>query len=242
MRGGPRRWARNLPAPHHAGSEDASFAGGTPAGDGWWAAVADGVGASPGGREASAAAVAEVERWLGHAAPDGPGLEELFRGVCRRLAAIERSEPALQGLATTLTVLADGPSGLWVAHLGDSRAYRCGVQGVRRLTSDHRVDSGAQSFLTRAVTAAGAHRPQVAGSARPAAGEWFLLCTDGVWSACAPEALDRALAGGPGTAAAFLDALAESRRDDFCCVLLEIPGTPTEPGPDGRRAPTRPLA
>ena len=235
MNGGGGPWVFNLPARHHAVSEDSAFVG---AGQGgWWAAVADGVGSAPGGREASEAAVAEVARGAEAAVPGREALLDVCRGAARRLSAVEGAQPQLRGLATTLAVLGCGPDGLWVAHLGDSRVYGARRDGVRVLTADHRVASGPQSFLTRAVTARGEHTPDVRPLPGAEAGDLFLLCTDGVWSAAGPGALERALAAGPGTARAFLGDLADRRRDDFCYVLLEV--AVAQPS---RRSATRPLA
>lgn len=242
----PRAWVLNRPAPHHSASEDAAFSLPAAAGGVWWAAVADGVGSAPGGRLASAAAVAATECWTRQGPPGRGRLDALFRAAALRLADLERDDVGLRGLATTLTVLGLAADAVWVAHMGDCRLYRANRAGVCRLTADHRLEPDGQPFLTRAVTAAGTHRPDVARLPAPEPGELLLLCTDGVWSAAEPGALESALLLGAERTTRFLLDLAERRRDDFCCVLLNLgPGTANrEPFAGGcarGRTPTRPL-
>jgi protein phosphatase len=172
--------------------------------------VADGVGGTRGGEEASALAVDTVEGfvlnaldWCTH--PQGPeGLRVLaeFRAGLRRAdARIYRKaarHPALQGMGTTLTLAYSIGWDMFVAHAGDSRCYLFRGRTLYQLTSDHTVvqDLVRQGYLQPAQ--AKGHRlanqiTNVVGGPEPGVrpelhklrlepGDVVLLCTDGLTS------------------------------------------------------------
>lgn len=157
------------------------------------AVVADGMGDSPGSALAGRATVDTVVAGLvGAITPD------LIRTVVARAQETvaelgRRDDVGLTGC--TLTALAGDANGLWIAQLGDSRVYRLRGTLLELLTVDHTMawlgavhgwypfDSpqarSARYQLTRFVGHPERPAPDVL-SVLPAAGDVYLLCTDGV--------------------------------------------------------------
>jgi serine/threonine protein phosphatase PrpC len=167
--------------------------------------VADGMGGHPAGDVASRLAVEEALERL--RARYGPSQErspqlgsdpmvEAVRSADRRLRDEVASNPTLEGMGTTLTILRVDPGSRWhIAHVGDSRAYLFRDGELTRLTRDDtwvqaQVDAGRLSeeaakthprsaVLTKALGVDAPVTPSVAaGDAR--AGDLFLLCSDGL--------------------------------------------------------------
>lgn len=204
--------------------------------DAWWldpalrlAMVADGMGGHPAGADASALA---VRAFSGALTRDGEGSSNGDRGeaMARSVeaahgdirAAVE-AEPAHEGMGTTLTAAALGPGDeLFVAHVGDSRAYlfRDGV--LVALTRDHtwvreavemgRIPAGAADnhpmshVLTQAVGIEFAPRPDVE-RVQLRADDVVLLCSDGLTGPVPDAEIRRIL--DDAAASATLDAAPE---------------------------------
>jgi serine/threonine protein phosphatase PrpC len=151
---------------------------------GWIGAVADGVSGSGGegrGREAAERCVrglfndyyATPETWDVHAS-----LERVIAALNRWLHDDARRVGSAG--STTLTVLVLRGSYYYFAHIGDSRLYRCRDGALEQLTTDHVWDRPEMTHvLTRAV---GLDRGVIVdqGSGLLAAGDRFLLATDGL--------------------------------------------------------------
>lgn len=160
--------------------------------------VADGMGGHVGGKQASQTAVDTLRERLdgggGSVAPDGirDAIREANRRILRRAAA----EPGLRGMGTTLVVLllpSDGRG--FLAHVGDSRAYRFRAGKIEQLTADHSIvgemvrrrdlsESDAERHpyrhvLTRALGAEDDVDPEVV-EIEAASGDAYVLCSDGV--------------------------------------------------------------
>ncbi|MGQ9511370.1 MAG: PP2C family protein-serine/threonine phosphatase, partial [Thermaceae bacterium] len=133
------------------------------------------------------------------------GLSELLE---RAFALAQRRvvrEPGRKGMATTLTalLLQDWNREGMVAHLGDSRAYRIGPEGVRQITQDHtwvaeQVRLGLLSpeeakrhpfrnLLTRAIGLAAHEAKPDLYPLRLLPGEGVVLATDGFYTAVPEE-------------------------------------------------------
>jgi protein phosphatase len=170
--------------------------------------VADGLGGMAAGEYASQLAlqagiarVLQSDHWCFRAdRRTGPALmrriREYFLRVDHVLLQHARASPALEGMATTLTVVytigADG----FVAHAGDSRAYLFRDGGLRRLTCDHTwaqylADSGLitpEEVATHnrrhiVLNCAGGTSAGIEPQIEPfqlADGDTLLLCTDGL--------------------------------------------------------------
>jgi len=103
--------------------------------------------------------------------------------------------PHCSGMGTTVAVVSLNGNRLTIAHVGDSRVYRLGPEGLEQLTTDHSVvqelvDSGFLSaeeaeasvnrnVITRALGTE--ERVEVEVNTRSAEpGDLFLLCSDGL--------------------------------------------------------------
>ena len=180
-------------------------------------AVADGMGGHQSGEVASALAIQELVSRLSSdgtgdsTLPGGGGREALMQRVVQEAnAEVNRAatRPETRGMGTTLTsaVLA-GPD-LFVAHVGDSRAYLLRKGKLRQITQDHswvaeEVARGAltpqqardhprKNVLTRALGIA----PTVqVDTMRVDAedGDVFLLCSDGLNSLVTDDEIGLAL-------------------------------------------------
>jgi protein phosphatase len=111
--------------------------------------VADGMGGAAAGEVASKQAIHLVvnlllsrAKWHQKIAPNEVPevLERMSRHVRRVDAALmeqARAEPALHGMGTTLTAAYSSGADLFVAHVGDSRAYLYRRGKLHQLTRDH---------------------------------------------------------------------------------------------------------
>jgi len=119
---------------------------------GYAMAVADGVGGHAAGEEASRHALAMLVKlvvmtpdWI-FRADDPPFAQEVMRRASKRFAEIDhalaeeaKADPALYGFGTTMTLAANIVKDLFVAHIGDSRAYLFRGGTLHQLTRDHTV-------------------------------------------------------------------------------------------------------
>lgn len=165
--------------------------------------VADGMGGEAGGALASQLAIEAVEGLFWERIPDCNDeiaiQEWLVEAVSRAnmsVYSVRITNPAVKKLGTTIVVAGQSDTGsLYVAHLGDSRAYRISHDEISVLTQDHSVAfellrlgkltpeqyeaSPFRSFLTRCV----GHGEQVTIDQSPvqvSAGDWIMMCTDGL--------------------------------------------------------------
>ena len=104
--------------------------------------VADGVGGLSGGQAASQQAVTHLQAlYYANAGPDHPGdrLREAFEGVNALNRLTRRREGLSNGYLTTLIAGLLLDEQVWVANVGDSRAYliQCRAKQRRQLTEDH---------------------------------------------------------------------------------------------------------
>jgi len=192
------------------------------------AAIADGMGGAAGGAEASRTAL----RALGAALleRDGEvGMREGFEQASARVLESAAAVPALRDMGTTLTALylEDGAGVL--GHVGDSRLYRLRGDTLEALTRDHSLKQG-ESLLTRCIGGGRSEWEPDSERFEVAAGDRFVLCTDGVWNvvdeasfasiaaARAPQRVAERLvraaldAGGPDNATAVVVDVVDPRR------------------------------
>jgi PPM family protein phosphatase len=161
--------------------------------------VADGMGGAQAGEVASRLAVEVFERGLG--SDDGGSGEELLAARVHeanaRIHEMSQTEQERAGMGTTLTAAHVGEHDVAIAHVGDSRAYRLRGSEFVRLTEDHSLveemrrrgqltaqeadEHPQRSIITRAL----GPEPDVlvdTSSWRGAAGDVYLLCSDGLTS------------------------------------------------------------
>lgn len=161
--------------------------------------VADGMGGHTAGQVAAdlaaQAAVDALRTLVDASASLAEKLRYVVAAANREIFATARAKPALQGMGTTLVALLVGEERIALAHVGDSRAYLIRGRRIRQLTDDHslvaelvrRREITARAarghphrhVLTRALGVRRSVEPDLA-ELTPAAGDTFVLCSDGL--------------------------------------------------------------
>ncbi|HWI54510.1 MAG TPA: protein phosphatase 2C domain-containing protein, partial [Desulfobacteria bacterium] len=106
-------------------------------------AVADGMGGHKAGEIASRLALDELTSYLRINSPmlDGDPAEALRQAVYNANAAVlefaRTDGEKFRGMGTTITAAVYRENKIYVAHVGDSRAYLVRGEKIRLLTSDH---------------------------------------------------------------------------------------------------------
>ena len=159
--------------------------------------VADGMGGHQGGARASEIAVEEVgARFLAGGEDPAALLREAFERANARIFSEARADVRLSGMGTTgVALLFESTRAAWVAHVGDSRAYRLRAGRLEALTADHNLmtqlmqrdgvtQEEAESYPgSQALVRALGPRADVDVEIRPVSiepGDVFLLCSDGL--------------------------------------------------------------
>ena len=188
-----------------AGNEDSAYAGPR------LLAVADGMGGQAAGEVASAAAIMTIASL--DAEDPGPDLVNALGDAVAtanlRLQELIISDPANEGMGTTLTALlwADGHAAL--CHIGDSRAYLLRAGQLIRITRDHTlvqslVDEGMiteddvpthpyRALLLRALDGRTIAEPDLT-PLETYPGDRYLLCSDGLSGVVSEQTLHETLA------------------------------------------------
>lgn len=243
-------------------------------------AVADGMGGARAGEVAAQLAATALEEGAG-AARGTSALVALIEEANRRIWERSVADPQTAGMGAVATValVDDGTGTVAIGHVGDSRAYLLREGALEQLTQDHSlvaelVESGVltpeeaerhpqRSAITRALgteSSVEVDRFTVAGES----GDVFLLCSDGLSSMVADDAMAAAIEAAerdPARAAERLVAAANARggEDNITVVLFELveagapaddgalkpaPGerAPSEPGPDSGEVAPEPAA
>ncbi len=138
-------------------------------------------------------------------------LKTAFRLANHRIAAEMASTETLRGMATTASALLVAGRRAALAHVGDSRVYRLRGGALDQITHDHswveeQVRAGAltpsdarhhpwRNVVTRALS--GGDDPEVdVEDLTLAAGDRWLLCSDGLFSVVPDERIREILEGG----------------------------------------------
>lgn len=109
-----------------------------------WAVVCDGMGGAASGDVASTTAVKIISERIQSSYREGMQANSirsvLFSAIEAANAVVwemSRSNPALEGMGTTVVASIIRQDAVYVAHAGDSRAYRITENGITQLTRDH---------------------------------------------------------------------------------------------------------
>jgi protein phosphatase len=213
--------------------------------------VADGMGGQAAGEVASKRAIEIVPRELKKYMTGAIGNEET-KNIVRRsivkaneeimaMAALDRE---LKNMGTTIVVSLwrKGSALMYIAGMGDSRAYRIRAKAIEQLTVDHSIAQALVEAKTISAAEARVHRYRnvlwkYLGSAEVGegpevkveqlkAGDRYLLCTDGLSGVVSDEQLlnfmkDKAdvqeCADGLGQLA-----LDQGSRDNVSCIVIEV--------------------
>lgn len=171
--------------------------------------VADGMGGAQAGEVASRAAADSFDRELPQAPPEQM-LRETIESANRTIHELARKDPGLAGMGTTTTaaIVDLDAEEVAIGHVGDSRAYRFRGGKLERLTRDHSLveemrrkgqltdaqaeDHPQRSIITRAL----GPEPHVEVDLQTvpaAAGDVFLICSDGLTTMLDDEHIARLL-------------------------------------------------
>ncbi len=219
------------------GNEDSAYAGAH------LLAVADGMGGHVGGEIASAAAI-EALRPLDKDLPASEllaALEHTVKAANDNLHRIVESDPALQGMGTTLTAMLWAGNQVALVHIGDSRAYLLRDGSLFQITHDHTlvqslVDEGRispdeaashpqRSLLLRALDGRGEVDPDL--SLREAqVGDRYLLCSDGLSGVVTAETIFQVLTDVDDPEQAVRQLIDLANRgggpDNITCVVADV--------------------
>ncbi len=222
--------------------------------------VADGLGGHAAGEVASRCAVESALRAWTEGTPAAP--HQALRAAARTAntavfdASLERGK---RGMASTFTALTLAGRQAVIAHVGDSRCYLVRAGACSQLTNDHSrvgemLRSGlltpeqaanhpARSMITRTVGAEPMVQVDLVRQ-DTAAGDTFVLCSDGLWDVVArPEIADVAGALGTPRVPTVADAadrliemaLARHTPDNVTVLVVRVTTDRPVPAAGGRR-------
>ncbi|MFB0978472.1 MAG: Stp1/IreP family PP2C-type Ser/Thr phosphatase [Myxococcota bacterium] len=191
--------------------------------------VADGMGGHRGGATASRLATETIGEVFATSTANAPEiLYEAIRAANARVHQASLEDPELRGMGTTVvTMLFDAEGLVWVAHVGDSRAYRLHRAGIEQITQDHSVVAEMvrrglitaeeaevhprRNEILRSVGVESAVEIDVA-QVLSAPGDVYVLCSDGLSGEVSDvEIAQTVQSAPPETAARVLVALANDR-------------------------------
>lgn len=204
--------------------------------------VADGMGGHAVGEKASARAVQEIPLTYVKHVKDGPAsaLRHAFQEANAGIHAIGTSNPEFRGLGTTATALALRHEGAWVAHVGDSRAYRVRNGQIQQLTYDHsyawemarrlgippeELGDVKKNVIVRSLGPDPLVQVDVEGPYPLEDGDTFVLCSDGLSNQVPPEEVGAVVSALPvEEAGRFLIELANLRGgpDNITALIVRV--------------------
>jgi protein phosphatase len=210
--------------------------------------VADGMGGQSAGEKASELAIDLVKDRLAKcdfenadSAKATAAIDSAVAHANTEIMALGELESRYRSMGTTIAYLVYSKSELIIGNVGDSRVYRFRKGQLERLTKDHSltqalVDAGtisAEEALTHRYKNVlykylGAKEGSQGTEARvltPAAGDRYLICSDGVTDGLSDQAIGQILAanGSPQQVAEKIveAALGGGSRDNVTCVVIQ---------------------
>ena len=183
-------------------SNQDSYAAGELPGSVAWAVVCDGMGGTAGGNLASSMAVKLISERISSSYRSGMSGISIKNMLTSAILAANvsiyeagRKDPELTGMGTTVVVAIMADESLYIAHVGDSRAYTMSNGKLHQLTKDHSfvqemVDSGKltpdearddprKNLITRALGVNDNVRVDFC-QEYISNDEFLILCTDGL--------------------------------------------------------------
>lgn len=159
--------------------------------------VADGMGAHAVGEKASEQAVKTIphvySKHVKEGAPDS--LRKAFYEANSTIHTCGQENSEFRGMGTTATGIIIRPEGVWIGHVGDSRAYRIRGKLVEQLTYDHslvweyarlkkidpdEVKDIPSNYINRCLGPEAIVEPDIEGPHKVEPGDCFLICSDGL--------------------------------------------------------------
>jgi len=162
-------------------------------------AIADGVSGSGGGRLASETTV----RSLLHDFYGAPvrwnfatTIDKLLRSINDWLSAENARNPEREGVVTTLTMMLFNSNNYYLAHVGDSRAYRRRGRVMKQLTIDHTWQRGDMRHVLKRAVGLDTHLVVDCTDGELMPGDVFVMASDGVWEVLGERVMREVLDGG----------------------------------------------
>jgi protein phosphatase len=204
--------------------------------------VADGMGAHAVGELASAIACNIIPHTYQKHAGDGhaAALKRAFQEANTTIYERGRQNPEFQGMGTTSTALVLRAAEAWIAHVGDSRAYRIRDGAVQQLSFDHSLlwekarrqhisPEEMEGVPTNVIVRSLGPEPDVdvdiQGPHPLEPGDAFLLCSDGLSGQVSDEELGAVVSALPlEEACQFLIDLANIRGgpDNITVIIARV--------------------
>ncbi|MDR2763645.1 MAG: protein phosphatase 2C domain-containing protein [Tannerella sp.] len=207
--------------------------------------VCDGVGGADKGEIASSLACESLQTFFATFL-EGDPTEELINKAVQytevRFDEYVSQHPEAKGMATTMTLLYVGETGITIAHIGDSRVYQFrDGQGIYqtedhslvnslvklgKITADEAEHHPQKNVITRAIQ--GTDFPVDAEitlltDIRP--GDYFFMCTDGVTDCIQPETLSAIFSQTTSTESIkniIVELCSVKARDNYSFYLLQV--------------------
>jgi protein phosphatase len=219
--------------------------------------VADGMGGHAVGEKASAKAVQDIPHLYQKHVHEGviPALHRAFNETNSGIHAIGQENPEFRGMGTTSTALILRPEGAWVAHVGDSRAYRIRDGVAEQLTFDHswvweiakrqgvdpdELGDFKKNVIIRSLGPDPEVEVDIEGPHPVQPGDVYLLCSDGLTGLVNPTEIGAIVTALPAdTAVRLLVHLANLRGgpDNITVMIIRVPGGAAE-GPGAKSSGT----
>ena len=227
--------------------------------------VADGMGAHAAGELASKMACDTVpltyEKDIDHNEPPPLALRKAVEDANGRIHSRGQANLDFRGMGTTASALLLLPQGALIAHVGDSRVYRLRGNRIEQLSFDHslvwemmatgklREDEVPgyipKNIITRSLGPSPHVEVDLEGPWPVAAGDTFLLCSDGLSGQVSDEEIGVVLSAfSPAEAVRVLVDLANLRGgpDNITVIVARVTGDPPTPSlawPTAGKSPRR---
>ncbi|MBI3018957.1 MAG: Stp1/IreP family PP2C-type Ser/Thr phosphatase [Deltaproteobacteria bacterium] len=198
--------------------------------------VADGMGGHVGGEVASKLAVDTLNRVFSYTSRSFEPSSYLVKAIQEANNMIyERAvqTPSLKGMGTTMTCLLFSYDTVFIAHVGDSRAYFVREGMIWQLSQDHSLVSeqmvaGGATAMRNIITRSVGYDRHVdvdLYTKKVAAGDIYLLCSDGLYGFVSHKEMAQVVSSSPLNAAAkkLID-LANQRGgdDNITSILVKV--------------------
>jgi protein phosphatase len=226
--------------------------------------VADGMGAHAVGELASKLAADSIPHIYSKYAREGPAaaLRKAFVETNLTIHSRGQQNPEFEGMGTTGTALLLRPEGAWVAHVGDSRAYRVRGGKIEQLTFDHSLvwelarrqhvnpedlHGVPSNVIVRSLGPEPFVQVDIEGPHTLEPGDIFLLCSDGLSGQVSDRDLGAVVSTlPPDEACRLLVDLANLHGgpDNITALIVHVrgeAGVSPGPGEERPRRPARPL-
>jgi PPM family protein phosphatase len=201
--------------------------------------VCDGVGGAASGEVASRLSADTIGRYFENKTATFDTIEAAVQKAQIALDGYLSTNENSKGMGTTLTFMQLHTQGATIAHIGDSRVYHIRKNHILFCTDDHslinemrkkgmdNLEDVKSNIITRALQGKSvkAVKADVHYISDIQKGDYFLLCSDGIWGTIPDSKMLQILEGNTSNQEKieYIDALCEvSSHDNYSAYLLQI--------------------